>query len=423
MPTMTMKTLNVLLLVCGISLCQPQQPVKAPLSDQEILTVLGRQPRPNLSPAESVPVPVPSPEQHSTEQNTMSAPSLNVEPLPPHHQLVSGAQVISSFQSACHALSMFIFRSEQMQRYTSLMPPGLMPWIYAMNLGFPVDCEFSSYSNALNMLSTACSVFDRCPVPSPLMDVDAILTNISAGHQMASQFQGGLGSTGVRIPSFVPQFQQQQFQVRQMSIPPVQDRFVAFQLPDAIPAPAVTPVDQQVLSDRAPVTPVPPQPLPVKPLTSMLPVPSEPIPVEPRLLNKPVRRPPGIRTRGRKVQVQAQQITIPKTPTVLPGEQQSRPRVQVITKLVPVPPPQPSLPKPVAIPQPRPPQPSLPKPVAIPQPRRTPQQTFQRMPVPSMGTFYPMWFYRFHPPAVNVGRSARPTTSPRPRHSDHDHSD
>ena len=395
---MRVRILQVLLLMYFTFLSEAQQQTKTPISDQDILSVLGKQPQPNLT---SVPVPVPLLEQASAKQTVKSPPSLTVEPLPP--QPVSGVDVISSLQSACQALAMFISRSQQMQRYLSLMPPGLMPWLYAMKIGFPTECGFSSYSNALNVFSTACSVFETCPLPSPLMDVAVMFPNVSAGLQMTPQFRGGLGLPGVQMSAFIPQFPQQSFPVQRMPLPPIPDQFVPVQPLETRPGPTIALPDQQA--------PVSVDPLPLQPPVPIQPVPSQPIPVKPRALTMPARSLPEIRTRGRKVQVQAQQLRIPKR-QMMPGWQQNQPRVQVITKLVPRPP--------EKAPQ------SVPKPVVIPQPQTlAPQQTFQRMPVPSMGSFYPLWFYGFQqgPTAVNVGRSVRPTTSPRPRRPEHDHSD
>ena len=409
---MRVRILQVLLLMYITFLSEAQQQTKAPISDRDILSVLGKQPQPNLAS-----VPVPLPEQASAKQTAKSPPSLTVEPLRP--QQVSGVDVISSLQSACQALAMFISRSQQMQRYLSLMPPGLMPWLYAMKLGFPTECGFSSYSNALNVFSTACSVFETCPLPSPLMDVAVMFPNVSAGLQMTPEFRGGLGLPGVQMSAFIPQFPQQSFPVQRMPLPPIPDQFVPFQPLEARPGPTIALPDQQVpvpvdslrVQPPVPIQPVPSQPIQMTPRALTMPVPSQPISVKPRALTMPERSLPEIRTRGRKVQVQAQQIRIPNRP-MMPGWQQNQPRVQVITKLVPRPP--------ENAPQ------SVPKPVVIPQPQTlAPQQTFQRMPVPSMGSFYPLWFYGFQqgPTAVNVGRSVRPTTSPRPRRPEHDHSD
>ena len=386
-----MKTtiLQILCFVCLTSLAKPQQTKTKPMSAQEILSVLGQQPSPSAP--KQVPVPVPFPEHVPPgKQPVLPPPTLHVEPLPP--QPVSGADVMSSLQSACHALKMFISRSEHMQRYLSMMPPGLMPWLYAMKVGFPTECGFSSYSNALNVFSTACNVFETCPLPPPMM-----ASNVTSVFEMPAQLLGGIGLPGVQMQ----QFPMQPFPTQQMPVPAVPVQAVPVQPVPVQPLP-VQPV---------PIQPLPGQQVPVEPFP-MQPVLTQPVPVKPRAQVLPAPSLPEIRPSRRKVQVQAQQIRIPQRP-MTSGGQQNQPRVQVITKLVPRPPAKAS----------RPP----PKPVAVlePQPPPAPKQTFQRMPMPSMGSVYPVWFYGFRqvPTVRNVGRSLQQKTTPRPGQAENDHSD
>ena len=254
-------TKSLILVLVALAMTDAQKPKKTPVSNQDILSALNQQP-------------VPSPGQSPPKNQQISAtPELNVEPLPP--KITSGADVMSSLQAACKALQSFISRSEYVRQQMTFMPPSLLPWLYAQKMGFQTECDYTSYSNALNVFVTACNIFESCPLPTPVMDLGTMMPSFAANFDMP--LARGIGLPGV----------QRQLPVM-LNLTPQAPNMVPQSLPAPKPGPQPVTDKQNIL--RPPVPAQRPQ-IPQRPRIQRKPQPMQVqtrVPVKPATVVQPV---------------------------------------------------------------------------------------------------------------------------------------
>ena len=346
--------LNLLALSFYILGSKAQKATKNQLSTQDILATLNTQP-----------VLLPDSGKPNQPSNAMPQPVLNVQPL--QGRQVNGNDVMTSLRAACGALKQFINRSEFVKQRMSMMSPYLMPWLYSQQLGMATECGHSSYSNALQIFVTACNVFETCPLPTPVMDLETMSPSFLTNFQMPLEFAQGFG----------------------MPMSPMLAR------PIDMPRSPMSPmVARPIAMPMSPVSPMVASPTPVKPAAS-----SQIALTLKEALPKQVRI---VQRRRNQMPRQTQTTRQPTKPA--PSKQAPVPMVLNTP----------------AVPRQTMPVQTVPSIPATQKQMPMAQAMFPiRIPIPSMASMYPVWFYRFRQMpnmvrSTSVRRSRRPVTTPNP---------
>ena len=367
--------LNLLALCVCMLDSKAQKATKNQLSTQDILATLNTQP-----------VLLPDSGKPNQPSNSMPQPVLNVQPL--QERQVNGDDVMSSLRAACGALKQFINRSEFVKQRMSMMSPYLMPWLYSQQLGMATECGHSSYSNALKIFATACNVFETCPLPTPVMDLETMSPSFLTNFQMPFEFAQGFGmpmSPLVARPIDIPMSPGSPMESRPIGVPRSQ----------------VSPmVARPIAMPMSPVSPMMASPTPVKPAASS------------------------------QIALTLKEA-LPKQVRIVQRRRNQMPRQTQTTRQPTKPAPSKQAPVPMVLNTPAVPRQTMPVQTVASIPatqKQVPvaQAMFPfRIPIPSMASMYPVWFYRLRQMpnmvrSASVRRSRQPVTTPNP---DHDHSD